>query len=214
MRFGIEQTRDGDASDILVRGRRVRAVPVRIGINAEVCCHAQHHRHEVVIREITWVNDDVRRARYHGEKPVRQPTLTRVRCRMRRTREPLGHADDRFEASFIRCDREGRAGLQRMRVKWKREVCTLRAVHRRAQAVDVEKVRDGDLGAEPAQRVAAVVATVHEGSYRVAPFEQLPGDGVSGFTGRAGNENRMHVGSLPTFTTLVVYATSRDDETS
>jgi hypothetical protein len=61
--------------------------------------------------------------------------------------------------------------------------------------LEIEQVRDDDVGAKLVELSAALVVTVHDRSYALAGFKELPGYGISGLTGRAGNENRMHCGN-------------------
>ena len=183
----IHQGRDGDSRDVFVRRWRGTAIVVHPGKNAEM--RRQANSRQVGVSKEARVDDRVCNTGRHRQQPIDQPALAGQERGMRRTRQPLGQADDVFEPRFRGCDREGDRSLDHVRIVRRTIIGAVNVLQRIGDALDVAHIGDRDFGPLRLQPRAAAIFSVHHGADGIAGFQQFGNDNAARFPGRSGHDN-------------------------
>jgi len=131
----------------------------------------------------------MRDAGRHREQPIDQPALAGRERGMRRTHQPLGQADNVFEARFLRSDRECNRALNHVRFVRRTKIGALDVPQRVGDALDIAYVGDRNLGPLRLQPRAAAIFPVHQGADAIAGLQSFGSHDVAGLSGRAGDND-------------------------
>src|SRR5579864_1718422 len=108
---------------------------------------------------------------------------------MRRARQPLGQADNMFEAGFLSGHRKGDRALDHVRIERWTKIGTLDVLQRLSHALDIAHVGDGELGPLRLQPCTPVIFPAHQGADGIATFQQLANDDATCLSGCASHDN-------------------------
>src|SRR5258708_31552579 len=108
---------------------------------------------------------------------------------MRGARQPLGHADDLFEAGFLRSNCKSDRSLNHVRIEWRTIIGALDVPQGVEDALSIAHVGDNDLGPLRLQPRAAAILPVHHRADGIAGLQQFGNNDAACLPGRAGHND-------------------------